>query len=479
MSYTKLHFNIAITYLQKTKDKEGVKDMNLGSAFLQIENNKRNTVIIPATLLSNRSSCKQIAFGKKVVECQIETSNETTLQISSDLYSELNLPFEQQIHLFINGDTLHIGPLVGIFTAGFTGSNLRPIGERSLLFAKYLAAAKYAGVLPFVFGVHQINWKKKKIEGFFHTEKGWVKKNVPFPNVIYDRLPNRRTEKFPTIKKVKKRLIEKDNIPWFNPGFLDKWTIHELALKNEKLKSHFPQTILSPTIVNIQQILNQYESCYLKPANGSLGYGIYQIIKKDNLYYCRYRNRQENRLRRFTSLEKLIEVQFFEADLKTYICQQAINLQTYEGKPYDFRIHTNKDSQGNWIVSAIAAKVAGEGSVTTHISSGGQVKTIAELFTPTKLSNKITEQLEQFTLSLSEYLDQEIAGNIGEIGYDIGMDSDGQIWVFEANSKPGRSIFSHAALAQSELQTRTLPFQYCLYLLADSLQNEEIRVNPH
>ncbi len=29
---------------------------------------------------------------------------------------------------------------------------------------------------------------------------------------------------------------------------------------------------------------------------------------------------------------------------------------------------------------------------------------------------------------------------VGELGFDIGIDKSGNIWMFEANAKPGRSI---------------------------------------
>ncbi|MEK1830725.1 YheC/YheD family protein [Priestia megaterium] len=38
-------------------------------------------------------------------------------------------------------------------------------------------------------------------------------------------------------------------------------------------------------------------------------------------------------------------------------------------------------------------------------------------------------------------LEQELNGLIGELGFDFGVDYQGNVWLFEANSKPGRSIF--------------------------------------
>jgi hypothetical protein len=438
--------------------------MNLGSAFIKRLEHDEATIFLPTSFFSRAKHIKKISFGAKVVPCKVNVSKNEAIGVSSPLLQELHLPTEQQAHLLLHEDTLKIGPLIGIFTAGFTGSKLRPIGERSLLFAKYLSAGQHAGTIPFVFGVNGIDFTKHVINGYFYTDKGWLEKTVPFPNVIYDRLPNRKSEGISLLKKVKKTLEEKHDIPWYNPGFFDKWTIHQLASKDNSLKDHFPETILSPTLVDISKMLNKYGSCYLKPVNGSLGYGIYSIVKRKNNYYCRYRNKFGNRLRRFSSLEKIIEVQFKNSDLSSYICQQAIDLLSYDDKPYDFRIHTNKNSYGQWEMSAIAIKTAGTGSITTHTRFGGKVKSLQEVLVPDALAHNVENRLKAFTLKLSTFIDKTVEGNIAEIGYDIGIDTNGDLWVFEANSKPGRSIFSHYDLKENDIKTLTMPFEYGIHL---------------
>ena len=103
--------------------------------------------------------------------------------------------------------------------------------------------------------------------------------------------------------------------------------------------------------------------------------------KQDHAYYCRYKNEEhQNKLQRFSSLEAMMNYVFRNRPLENLIVQQGIPLIRFEKRPVDFRVHSNKDSQGNWQVTAIAAKIAGSGSVTTHIKNGGSVKTLSELF---------------------------------------------------------------------------------------------------
>ncbi len=134
------------------------------------------------------------------------------------------------------------------------------------------------------------------------------------------------------------------------------------------------------------------------------------------------------------------------------------------GRKFDFRVHTNKNEEGVWQVSAIAAKIAEKRSVTTHINNGGIVKTIEEIFPDRSTRNHIIRQLHDTALTLSRCLEEQLQMNIGEIGFDLGIDQQYRIWMFEANSKPGRCIFKHPKLKQYDELTAMLSLAYAVYL---------------
>ncbi|MBE4906777.1 YheC/YheD family protein [Bacillus luteolus] len=448
--------------------------MNKAYPLIKSEKGK-NTLFLPKSLTTSQSLTK-VAFGTLSLDCEIQTSSTDEVLVSEDLYNALLIPNEGPTHIIFHEDTVFLGPLIGIFTAGFTDSGLRPIGERSLFFAKLLAVEKSVGVFTFVFGAHQINWDQGTITGYFYRKNGWEKVEVPFPNVVYDRLPNRRTENHRALKKVKQRLHEEYLIPWFNPGFFNKWEIHQLLIKEKSVAHYLPETYINPTFERIELMLSTYQHVYLKPANGSLGLGVYQIIysKEEGAYYCRYNDdKNANRLQKFSSLESCINYLFRNKKLKDYIVQQGISLQRSDHKTIDFRVHTNKDANGKWKVSVIAGKIAGRGSVTTHLNNGGVVKTVDEIFPDKKECFKAIESLNQAALRLSHAIDFHIKGSIGEIGFDLGIDKDNKIWLFEANSKPGRSIFSHPKLRENDLHSRQLSLLYALFLTEKTIKQPE------
>ncbi|MBD1383361.1 YheC/YheD family endospore coat-associated protein [Metabacillus arenae] len=436
-----------------------------------------NTVILPSRF--QHQNLSHLAFGTLNVPCQFtfEPSLKQTIILSEDLIKELKIPYLGKTHLIFSEDTLYLGPLVGIFTAGFTQSLLRPVGERSLLFAKLMAMDSSTGGFVFLFGAHHIDWDLGKISGYIYREGGWKKVVVPFPNVVYDRLPNRKTENHTAIKRVKERLQKDYSIPWFNPGFFNKWDIHQLLSKDESVNRYLPETHLSPTYDQIEQMLATYKSVYLKPANGSLGLGVFKLIysREEEVYYSRHRDdNHQNRLRKYSSLEHFFKHSFKNRKLEDYLIQQGIRLlRINNNQPVDFRLHANKNQDGQWKIAALAGKVAGKGSVTTHLKSGGTVKTLDEIFEDQRDRLSAMDRLTKAAILLSEAIDSHVDGYIGEIGFDLGIDLNGQVWIFEANSKPGRSIFSHPQLKNEDHLTKKLSLEYALYLTEKTIKSPE------
>ncbi|MDQ0254197.1 hypothetical protein J2S74_001572 [Evansella vedderi] len=447
----------------------------------QVESDKNeNQLFLSKELLTHlkleEGDVKTVQFGSREVNCRIYSKKHLSFkhcEFSKKAWENLFIPYPLTLTLdYVDKEKFYFGPIIGIFTAGFTGSVLRPVGERSFLFAKYIHAASLSGSLAVIFGSHHINWDEGIIEGYSFLESGWQKVIVPFPNVIYDRLPNRRTEAHPAYSEVREKLQNDYNIPWFNPGFFDKSEIYDRLIHVDEVKHLLPKTISAPTKEEIKDFVHEYKHVYIKPKNGSLGLGIHQIHYDtgEKFYYCRFRDKKRNRLRRYGSLSRLLKTQFPNG-FNHLVIQEGISLLKYQNNPIDFRIHTNKDDQGIWKISAIAAKIAGSGSVTTHVKSGGHVKSVQEIWEDLNLSKALLSGLKKTALSLSKAIDKTTDGNVGEIGFDLGIDQEEKVWMFEANSKPGRTIFSHPKLKREDQLTRQMPMSYATYLYKSTIQD--------
>ena len=445
---------------------------------IEVISHSKQLVFVPADLVLTREINK-VAFGNKVVDvtCAPHPKGKNVVVLSNDVQKELSMPdLSVSLHLFIDQNTLFIGPLIGILTSGFTPFPLRPIGERSMFFAKLLSVNKTVGALPFVFGEEHIDWDQGLIEGYFFVDGGWMKIKVPFPNVVYDRLPNRRTERKSELRSLKSRMQADYLIPWYNPGFFSKLDVFERLQQDDRAAEYLPETHQFSSFSVIERMLSNYGNVYVKPANGSLGLGIHQILfdKYNGYYYCRYRDQEGiNKLTKFESLEKLMKKIFHKRNLSQMIVQQGISLLRSEKRLIDFRVHTNKDEDGVWQVAAIAAKIAGQGSVTTHVNNGGIVKSLDELFEDRTERELYEKKLSEAALILSSILEKNMEGIIGELGFDFGIHKSGKVWLFEANSKPGRSIFKHPKLKNFDLLTRKLSLSFGIFLAEKAITAPE------
>ncbi|MEH7072448.1 YheC/YheD family endospore coat-associated protein [Neobacillus drentensis] len=445
--------------------------------LIEVAQNDQLVVFCPPSILKEKKLTR-IVFGSRSIEVDFipHPDQNDRISISRKIQDALRFPsFNIPLHVFFDNQSLIIGPLVGIFTAGFTSLPLEPIGDRTEFFSKLLSVNKMVGAQAFIFGEQHIDWEQGTIEGFFYQNQGWEKVEVPFPNVIYDRLPNRRSENSPRSIKVRERLQREYLIPWYNPGFFNKLDIHDRLIQDETVAHFLPDTLPFTSFSSIETMLSNYGHVFIKPKNGSLGLGVHQVIydKYSDDYFCRYQDSSGvNRLRKFSSLERLMETVFANQSLDSMLVQQGIHLLRSESRPIDFRVHTNKDDLGNWHVSALAAKLAGLGSVTTHARSGGDIKTIEELFS-NEVCTLYKEKLSNAALLLSQSLDRHVEGIIGEIGFDLGIDRCGDVWLFEANSKPGRTIFTHPELKEFDLLTRKLSIAFAVFLTEQSLLSPE------
>ncbi|MCA1056496.1 YheC/YheD family protein [Rossellomorea aquimaris] len=447
---------------------------------LELFPEKEHILYLPTGWNSGLDHMPQIAVlgtNRQKMICKRHPNGRNIIGVSTALARELKLPDKvSSLSLFMKDESLYLGVLIGIFTSGFTTFTLSPIGERSYFFRKLLSVQSSLGVIPFIFGERHIDWESGLIKGFFHFGEGWETLNVPFPNVIYDRLPNRRSEKRKTYKEIKERLQREYGIPWYNPGFFNKLDLFERLESDGSVSRYLPETHSFQSFDEIERMLAQYKHVYIKPKNGSLGNGIHKLTfdRGAEDYYCRYRDKDgKNRLVRFSSLERLMNSVFKNRSLDHFLIQQGISLVTEDSRPLDFRVHTNKDDEGNWQVSALAGKVAGIGSVTSHANNGGVVKSLSELFPDPARKDEVEESLKNAALELSSAIERNMEGYIGEIGFDLGMDEDGMIWMFEANSKPGRAIFSHPELKSFDILTRKLALSFGVFLSQHALNHPE------
>lgn len=419
----------------------------------------------------------KVKIGNKVLLTHVAKAKVKGNKIifSPTMAKDLHLPFTGELRVSYDKQILRLGPVIGILTTGYTGSEISPFGIRDELFQSFIQAGASEKPYIYVFTPEMIDWDNKTIRGWYYRKsisKGvdrWVRYVSPLPDVIYERVPNRKAESLLHVQSTLQRLKTANKGKVFNQGFFNKWSIHQILSDDPITGEIVPETYLSPSIETLHEMLKKHQMIYLKPNKGSLGLGIYRITRHhDKEYYCRFHQGEKNVLHRFQSLEKLIKHYFGNQNnrLSHYLAQQGIRLVKYENRPVDFRVHMHKDGDDEWQVVAIGSKAAGFGCVTTHIRTGGFIISTDELLETlfAEDADIIEENIKIAAIDIAQSLEDQITGPIGELGMDMGVDRNGNVWLFEVNSKPGRHIFHHPSLREAGIQSAKYITDYSMRL---------------
>ncbi|RXT04808.1 YheC/YheD family protein [Ammoniphilus sp. CFH 90114] len=442
-----------------------------------LQTSKYNGIVLSNDLcrslgIENRNQI-YVQLGQRRVLTRLFKARKGTNEIwfSPQLKRELVVPFSGQLHAKVEGDTLRIGPVVGILSTGISIVNNQLVSKRASFFRHLLSAQRGEALYYYLFTPSSVDWEAKTVRGMFLQEgpsgSYWRQAVVPLPDVVYNRIPDRYSEKASTVQTFKAKLEHLTDAKMFNPTFFNKWSIHQQLQDHSFASQHIPETFVGPSVTKVQSMLQNHRMVYLKPVAGSLGLGIMKIVYRPGAgYFLSYHNNSQNVIRRYRTLAALLQAHIPRSRLNTYLVQQGIQLIKYNGRPLDFRVHAHKNRENQWVIAAIAAKIAGQGSVTTHVRTGGTVVSGEDLIKQVFQGQgaNVERKLRETTVRMAEAIESRLNQHIGELGFDIGIDERGHIWMFEANSRPGRSIFKHNSFKEADKKSIRLIVDYSRYL---------------
>lgn len=448
--------------------------MSLTFGNVHFTQQPQRVVYVSGSLMKNlKLSGKKsvhLRFGGERVPATVKSINKTGkhLYLASGIRKGIKIPKAGGVFLRAQEGEVQIGPLIGVLSDGPTSSLAHPFGSRTGFIKQLLTTGSKQSYI-FAFTPKDINWTNETINGFFLGENGrFSRKKVPLPDVVYNRLPSRRAETTNSINQLRERFIRR-KIPFFNWSFFNKSDIYRLLERDTLANRFVPESINSPSPEQIKELLDRHALIYYKPSSGSLGNGIYRLSHvAKNGYYARYRKNGRNALLRFntfSSLMRTLQARHGRA-LRGYVAQQGIRLIEIDGCPIDFRFHMHKNGRNQWVVVGIGAKKAGKGSVTTHLKNGGSLLTPEQALGRAfgARADDVLRNAKVVAINLAESIEAHHQHLLGEIGFDIGIDKDERVWMFEANAKPGRSIFKHPSLRAEGRASIEHILEHCLYL---------------
>ncbi|HBK86972.1 MAG TPA: hypothetical protein DDZ53_13170, partial [Firmicutes bacterium] len=113
-------------------------------------------------------------------------------------------------------------PVLGILTAG----RGRVPGNREM-FRFVQEACQTAGLISYVFTPEYVNWERGVVMGYRYQQGRWRASQFPLPNVVYNRVPNRKLESNEQVRLAKRRLRAR-GIPYYNASYLNKYDLYRV-----------------------------------------------------------------------------------------------------------------------------------------------------------------------------------------------------------------------------------------------------------
>jgi hypothetical protein len=371
-----------------------------------------------------------------------------------------------------------LGPLVGILTAQ---GNRYPFTGVKTNFIDIMKTGKRKGAIVFVFTPESIDWKKERIEGYLYHQSSWKKVLFPIPNVVYNRISTRNLEDEPESQQCITRLQQISGVTLFNPHFFDKDELFSILERSPNLTKYLPKTTPLLTVQDLQDMLKSFKHVYLKPTQGKAGSGIIKVSydPTSHKYQLYVQKRQFSKPKQTKSISKLWTAVRKHLISSPYIVQQGISLAQINECPFDCRTLVQKNKQGAWQVTGLGIRVAGANRITTHVPRGGRIEapdTVLGQIFPLPKAKEIQDNVKQLALDIAEDLDRHYS-HLGEMSMDIGVDKDGELWFFEANSKPMK--FDEPNIRQKSLENLISYSQYLTFIRSQGGSRKHAIAQPN
>lgn len=298
---------------------------------------------------------------------------------------------------------------------------------------------------------------------------GWKEKQYPSPDLIYDRFRNLNRDPFASFLSFRRQT----KVPFLNSRLANKFTVQTYLESHPVIAKWLPETHVFRGAESILPMLRKYTYIYLKPTNGTGGKGILKVGKdgKSN-FFVLGRNQQRNIIQQsFSSFTSLAPFLNKWVKGSTFLTQQGLDLQWLPGRVTDFRLLVQKNGHGKWSVTGLCGKTGGIHSATSNLHGGGKPTDPEVFFQPFFTLEKrqmLFAECHELGLLVSSFLEKRF-GRLVEIGIDLGIDRNGEIWLIEVNPKPGRDLFRQMGDIETYRHAVRKPIEYALYLHAKGI----------
>lgn len=351
------------------------------------------------------------------------------------------------------------------------------VGVRNRLFGEQTRMLEDLSVLSKKVGVDVVvlipGYVKTKCAWRFLPDKNtWVKEPAVAPSIVIRRsgtfLPN-------------SRVFVKQDLAYFSQRKLlhtlpfecsNKWKLYRTLYDDPLVQPFLPFTQFASSPTQVYEAALRRKDVYVKPLAGAQGICIYRFtLVSANVVRAVWEERivprqMERRSKNFQPQTKVFEQRISgerefrefwpKSNLKQCVIQDTVFLQhDDEGRPFDFRWLVQSSDSPNII--ARVARVGKKNGVTTNIHTGGLAIPAEKAF------HKLSSQARTSLISLMDDVSNKVVtrlanryGHFAEVGIDLAVDLNGQVFVFEVNPTPGRRMLRSLSPSLREMSLMEL-----------------------
>lgn len=435
-----------------------------------------NTVVVPDGFLPEikYNTVYKMRFGLKetnIVFYPASSKRTCLFKISKDVFETFNLYDNMEVYVRIQGDKLRLSPMMGVFMNEHAVRRLHKENP-TVKMLEMANAAKNAGVIVYFFTIGDVLWSENMINAvvYKHETDTWERREMPLPDVLYDRGGGFSPESLEKARKLRRQLDTIPNLFKLNAQhYFDKWDLHCKLSKDREMRAYLPETIsFDNNIAEFRRMLDKHKTVYLKMRTGSNGQGVIRV-RKTKGYQYEYSYFKEKVVQGIArSYSELVRIAEELMNDRSFIIQQGIDVITHEENKVDMRVLVQRDSNGEWQITSIPVRIAVNDCAVTSTKSGSKVYPFGFAFT--NILYYTPEMTESILAGIKKMIDTAVRtlekeyGTFGELGIDVAVDRNQKIWFIESNAKPAKDTILIAGPRRDIEQSFRLPFEYCKHL---------------
>ncbi|MFU1798017.1 YheC/YheD family protein [Paenibacillus azoreducens] len=332
------------------------------------------------------------------------------------------------------------------------------------------------GLRVIVFSPEDAAHDRSFVYGFTYREGAWHKHRFPFPDIVYDRCLFHSSKEFAAASTLLSEAHTAKGWTLWGRGLPGKWPIYRALRKEKCLLPYLPPTRPFRGEKSLFDALAAYNGeIFLKPRGGSQGRGTLHIRKDpgSGALHIQGRDSANRPVEKNFATENhaLHWIREFTGQ-RGYIIQPFLHLYSRKGRSFDIRVLMQKNEKGLWMQTGIAVREGAAGSMTSNLHGGGKALPVLPYLSGqfgADQTERITGVLRQLSEMIPPILESHF-GRLGELGIDFGIDTNGDIWLLEVNSKPGRTSIRQAGDPVSAVLASENPLRYARYLLLRQLR---------